>query len=184
MKCFYHEDREAAATCQRCGKGLCRECAAKYTPCLCDDCYEAIQAENHAQKVAAVEGRRQSRLERLNFTVGDLIVNCVLGAVLFGILFFASEETHRSTWLSLMPIVFCMPAGWRTVSRWLRAGEEMRGIVRTYEESGATLVAEFLLKCVLSWFLGIPCILFQVFKVFLAKRAVKNAEADLVRVKR
>ena len=60
----------------------------------------------------------------------------------------------------------------------------MRGIVRTYEESGATLVAEFLLKCVLSWFLGIPCILFQVFKVFLAKRAVKNAEADLVRVKR
>ena len=144
MKCFYHEDREAAATCQRCGKGLCRECAAKYTPCLCDDCYEAIQAENHAQKVAAVEGRRQSRLERLNFTVGDLIVNCVLGAVLFGILFFASDETHRSTWLSLMPIVFCMPAGWRTVSRWLRAGEEMRDIVRTYEESGATLVAEFL----------------------------------------
>ena len=60
MKCFYHEDREAAATYQRCGKGLCRECAAKYTPCLCDDCYEAIQAENHAQKVAAVEGRRQS----------------------------------------------------------------------------------------------------------------------------
>ena len=64
MKCFYHEDREAAATCQRCGKGLCRECAAKYTPCLCDECFAALQQEAHAQRVAAAEGRRQSRLEQ------------------------------------------------------------------------------------------------------------------------
>ena len=83
MKCFNHENREAVATCQRCGKGLCRECAGKYTPCLCDDCFEAIQNENHAQKVAAAENRRQSRLDRLSFTVGDLIANCVLGAVLW-----------------------------------------------------------------------------------------------------
>ena len=183
MKCFNHEDREAVATCQRCGKGLCRECAGKYTPCLCDECFQAIQNENHAQRVAAAENRRQSRLDRMSFTLGDLIVNCVLGAVLFGIVFFVGED-HRSTWLSLFPIVFCMPTGWRTVARWMRAGEEMRGIVRTYEESTTTLVAEFLVKCVASWFLGIPCFLFQVFKVFLAKRAVKNAESDLERVKR
>ena len=183
MKCFNHEDREAAATCQRCGKGLCRECAGKYTPCLCDDCYEAIQAESHARKVAAAESRRQSRLDRMSFTLGDLIVNCVLGAVLFGIVFFVGED-HRSTWLSLFPIVFCMPTGWRTVARWVRAGGGVGGIGRAYEESTTTLVAEFLVKCVASWFLGIPCFLFQVFKVFLAKRAVKNAEADLERVKR
>ena len=38
MKCFNHEDRDAVATCQKCGKGLCKECAAKHTPCMCDDC--------------------------------------------------------------------------------------------------------------------------------------------------
>lgn len=35
MKCFSHEDRDAVAYCQHCGKALCRECAEKYTPCLC-----------------------------------------------------------------------------------------------------------------------------------------------------
>lgn len=71
MKCFNHEEREAAATCQRCGKGLCKECASKYTPCLCDDCYEAIQNEHHARQVTAVEQRRQGRLERMTFTRND-----------------------------------------------------------------------------------------------------------------
>ena len=190
MKCFNHENREAVATCQRCGKGLCRECAGKYTPCLCDDCFEAIQNENHAQKVAAAENRRQSRLDRLRFTVGDLIANCVLGAVLCAIVLYTLVKQdypfamYGGEWTVMLPMLFCMPTGWRTVARWMRAGEEMRVIVRTYEESGTTLVVEFLIKCVASWFLGIPCFLFQVFKVFLAKKSVKNAEADLERVKR
>ena len=64
MKCFNHEDREAVATCQHCGKALCKACASKYTPCLCDECFQALQEEAHAQRVAAAEGRRQSRLEQ------------------------------------------------------------------------------------------------------------------------
>ena len=43
MRCFNHEDREAVASCQKCGKGLCKECASKYTPCLCDECFARIQ---------------------------------------------------------------------------------------------------------------------------------------------
>lgn len=29
MKCFNHTEREAVATCQKCGKSLCKECAGK-----------------------------------------------------------------------------------------------------------------------------------------------------------
>lgn len=43
MKCFYHEDREAVATCQHCGKALCRACASLYTPCLCVDCAQLLR---------------------------------------------------------------------------------------------------------------------------------------------
>ncbi len=45
MKCFNHPEREAVATCQKCGKGLCKECAEKHTPCLCDSCAVQIQRD-------------------------------------------------------------------------------------------------------------------------------------------
>ena len=45
MKCYYHEDRNAVATCQHCGKSLCKECASRFTPILCEDCYEVLREE-------------------------------------------------------------------------------------------------------------------------------------------
>ena len=49
MKCFYHEDREAVATCQHCGKALCRACASLYTPCLCVDCAQLLRDQQAEQ---------------------------------------------------------------------------------------------------------------------------------------
>lgn len=187
MKCFNHEDREAVATCQRCGKGLCKECASKYTPCLCDDCFEAIQKENHAQKVAAVEQRKQNRLEQLSFTTGDLILNCVFGAIFLGFVIFCTASNGDGGVLLegyyFLPVIFCVPAGWRVVSRWIRVGEEQRGIVRTYHEPVMAWIAEFLVKFFISWFLGIPAFLFQIYKVLRAKKDVQVAEDEVSRVK-
>lgn len=59
MKCFNHVEREAVATCQNCGKGLCKECAAKHRPCLCDDCYDAIQTNHRQAELSKEEQRRQ-----------------------------------------------------------------------------------------------------------------------------
>lgn len=53
MKCFYHEDREAVATCQHCGKALCRACASLYTPCLCVDCAQLLRDQQAEQARAA-----------------------------------------------------------------------------------------------------------------------------------
>ena len=44
MKCYYHDNREAVATC-KCGKCLCRECADAHTPIMCSSCWSANQKE-------------------------------------------------------------------------------------------------------------------------------------------
>ena len=62
MKCFNHIELEAVATCQRCGKGLCRECAAKYSPCYCDECYTAVVAEaEERSRAILIEARCEKR---------------------------------------------------------------------------------------------------------------------------
>ena len=51
-------EREAVATCQKCGKGLCRECAEKHTPCLCDLCAVQIQYDQQQQAQNKEEQRK------------------------------------------------------------------------------------------------------------------------------
>jgi putative membrane protein len=38
MNCYNHIDQTAVGTCIDCGKGLCNECAHKYTEPICDSC--------------------------------------------------------------------------------------------------------------------------------------------------
>lgn len=38
MKCYNHAERDAVAACAECGKGLCRECADRWAPPLCEVC--------------------------------------------------------------------------------------------------------------------------------------------------
>lgn len=38
MECAHHAGRQAVATCNRCGKGLCSECAERFDPPLCVAC--------------------------------------------------------------------------------------------------------------------------------------------------
>ena len=38
MNCFYHPEVSIVATCQDCGKGLCVDCASRYTIPICKQC--------------------------------------------------------------------------------------------------------------------------------------------------
>ena len=38
MECARHPGRQAVATCNLCGKGLCSECAERFAPPLCEAC--------------------------------------------------------------------------------------------------------------------------------------------------
>ena len=182
MKCFNHEDREAAATCQRCGKGLCRACASKYTPCLCDECFEAIQNEHRAQQAAAVERRRQSRLDKLTFSRNDLILNCLLGApfAIYTIYTLIAESYGFSLEnILVIPWMFCLPAGWRTMSKWIRLREAGSKIIFIDTHSVIyMIIAHLLLRSAGALFLGIPAFLFQIYKVSRAKKAVDMADRE------
>lgn len=46
LGCYNHPDRPAVAQCQRCHKGLCRECADLYSPIVCAECAEIYNAED------------------------------------------------------------------------------------------------------------------------------------------
>lgn len=61
-KCFNHPDQDAVATCQKCGKGLCRECAAKYMPCMCDAC---VEWEQNVEQQGKNDGRKCSECKSI-----------------------------------------------------------------------------------------------------------------------
>ena len=74
MKCFYHEKKDAVGTCQNCGKGLCKECAGKYTPCLCDDCAVNIKLTEENEK-------EQRRKDALIDTTSEFIAAIIKGSI-------------------------------------------------------------------------------------------------------
>ena len=84
MKCFNHTEREAVATCQKCGKGLCRECAEKYTPCMCDTCAAQIQRDQQKQAQSKEDQRTQKYKDALVDTRSEFIKTSVIG-ILIGI---------------------------------------------------------------------------------------------------
>lgn len=46
MRCAYHVEREAVATCSVCGRGLCQECANKINPPQCLGCFaDGLEAQ-------------------------------------------------------------------------------------------------------------------------------------------
>lgn len=38
MNCYFHSNQHAVAQCVDCCKGLCQQCASKYSIPICDDC--------------------------------------------------------------------------------------------------------------------------------------------------
>ena len=48
MKCFFHNDRDAAAVCQGCGRCLCPDCVSGHSKVSCADCL--IRRNNSARK--------------------------------------------------------------------------------------------------------------------------------------
>lgn len=70
MRCFYH-DEAAAASCNRCGKGLCKKCVITMDngEIICPDCFRSVVASQ--KHLAAKVDKR--------FVIGK-----ILGALAFG----------------------------------------------------------------------------------------------------
>ena len=172
MKCFNHTEREAVATCQKCGKGLCKECAEKHTPCLCDTCAAQIQQDRQQQAQTKEEQRKEKYKAALVDTRSEFIKTAVIG-IAVGVFFAWYYSTRK--WaggfgdiVGQFCIAFCIPFGWKFL---------------TYLQSffPVSLFGTFyfwfiyiVVKVVLSLFVGIPAFIYQLVKTILTQRKIKK----------
>ncbi len=175
MKCFNHMERDAVAACQKCGKGLCKECAEKYTPCLCDACAAKAGRERRQQAQSREEQRRQKYKDALVDTRSEFIKIAMIG-ILVGIFFVWWEATHGSSdsgfldYIGLFFGAFCIPFGWKFL---------------TYLQSfvPVSLIGTFwfwiiyiAVKAFLSVFAGIPAFIYQLVKTIITQRKINRLE--------
>lgn len=172
MKCFNHLEREAVATCQKCGKGLCRECAEKYTPCLCDACAVQIQKDQQLQAQNKEEQRKQKYKDALVDTRSEFIKTVVMG-ILIGILcaWFMKSQHNNLTFTDFVNYIilgFFVPFGWKFL---------------TYLQSFFPLsifgtfwfwIIYGIVKLALSMFVGIPAFIYQLVKTILTQNKINK----------
>ena len=164
MKCFNHEDRDAVAYCQHCGKALCRECAEKYTPCLCDDCFEALWQEQQRQKQAEEEAWGAQRREELEGTVRGFMIRALIGFGLWLVMLPPlMEGVPLLMVLVQLLVLFSVPFGWHLIS-----DGQARIHVDLIASVGFWVFLGFA-KGVLSFFVGVPALFIQLSEVLRAK---------------
>lgn len=106
MKCYYHEERDAVATCKNCGKALCKECASKNNPCMCSECIE----KEKNQKIRDKEIKRQQALIDTKAEYITAIIKGILSVIIMRILFQILGIDIYNWYETLM--LFFLPFGW------------------------------------------------------------------------
>lgn len=175
MKCFNHPDREAVATCQKCGKGLCRECAEKYTPCLCDTCAAQVKRSEQEQAKNKEEQRKQKYKDALVNTRSEFIKTAGIGIVvaIIGVWWTATQSQSGELYgfldyVGLFFGYFCIPFGWKFL---------------TYLQSFFPIslfgtwwfwFIYIVVKVFLSVFIGIPTFIYQLVKTILTQRNINK----------
>lgn len=181
MKCFNHVELDAVATCQRCGKGLCHDCAAKHTPCYCDECFGAIsmaaaraqveeQHEYRAQQQDARAARNARKREALIDTNKEMIKAILFGLVAYAIgvlaVYFMGVQTgvaeagaeHLKECIPSGFPFFFIPFGWSAIT-WVESKIMPNLIVPIW-----MVIIYNALKLSVSVIIGIPMFLVQIIK--------------------
>lgn len=167
MKCFYHEGVDAVATCQRCGKTLCKKCAEKHDPCLCDSCYEIIQNERAQKKQAEENVRKQKYRAALVDTRSEFVRACLYGViwVVIGLVYGGEKNSFY---------MFFVPFGWALMTYFQSFFPFM---MYTNTISGC-IIGLFLsaVKLGISIPVGIPAFIYQAVKTFSAQKKIDQID--------
>lgn len=175
MKCFYHEDREGVATCQYCGKSLCKECASRHTPCLCDECARILQRKEQECAHADRADKRQKYMDALVDTRAEFIRTCLMGVLVSAIMTLIVMQDGDHTFFSLLlqsAAFFCVPFGWKLL---------------TYLQSFIPLVIVgsfwfwlwwVAFKTFFSVLIGIPALIYQIIKTFVINDKINKVKEE------
>lgn len=170
MKCFNHVEREAVATCKKCGKGLCKECAEKYTPCMCDACAAQLQQDKQQQAQNKEEQRKQKYKDALVDTRGEFIKTTLIGVVvgIVMIIWLRDDTFTVGDYIGYLIIGLFIPFGWKFL---------------TYLQSFIPIflfgtwwfwLIYIIVKASLSIFIGIPAFIYQLVKTIMAQRKINK----------
>lgn len=158
MKCYNHPDRDAVAQYTKCGKLLCKECADKYTPCLCDECYDEL---------------RKEELENLKEAKKPFVRTIVCGALFFLAIFFLIALSGNMDLIIFPFIAFFIPFGWRYAN--------LLGLTWSFNLNAAGFLLMFFVysfRICVAVILGIPCFLIALIKLYKISAAAKTAEIE------
>ena len=145
MNCYYHTNEVATASCQNCGKGLCKHCASFFNPPLCPDCA--------TEKIDDLKGNAIKRLV-------IMIVAAILGVIFCSILG-GGHGIVADTVIGIpLGLIVCgIPSGWRFLNKITPNIFLFLPIVGW--------IIYFVVKTVLSVFCGVFTLLFTVIKSFV-----------------
>ena len=141
MKCFVHPDREVAATCVQCNKGLCHACASVYRPCLCSDCAKERNYANTTGEVKSI------LIKQIIFFVVSFVVLKLL---------FSSQNPSLTMLLGLSLPISGIPWGWSLLSRLIPI---------TLFGSSTLVMLYYFLKLFAAYFIGLFVMVWNVGKM-------------------
>ena len=175
MKCFYHEDRDAVATCKNCGKFLCKTCAEAHTPCLCEDCFDLLRREKVQRVRTQEQQRRQKYVDALVNTRSEFFRTCVIGVVLSGlltILVTSGGGLELTQLLTFGLLFFFIPFGWKLLTYF-----QSFFPVAIFGTLGFWAIW-ILVKGLISIFVGIPAFLYQAFRTWQNQGRIHQLQHD------
>lgn len=105
MKCFNHPSKDAVAACVDCGKSLCKECASKWNPVLCDRCAQERTDAYNAEQEAYKDSMK-----------GSIIKSIILFVVGF-VVFMAMYGQFNVQAFGMGYIFAGFPYGWRALNK-------------------------------------------------------------------
>lgn len=99
------------------GKGLCKECAEKYTPCMCGTCAAQIQRSRQEQARNRENQRKEKYKAALADTRSEFIKTAVIG-ILLGIIVIWWEADRGilnsfGDYANTVTAWFFVPFGWK-----------------------------------------------------------------------
>lgn len=189
MKCYYHSDRDAVATCQQCGRGFCQECFdERLSDGLCDECRRNGTQSKSKESLFQHE-------DALVDTVSEFVITSIFGIAL-GVLFvwlIVKDDVPQITdfsalaeYIELFLVGYFLPFGWRL----LDATGFLSGLFNlSFYATGPVgitfsllfLVIKLLLKLFLCVLLGPICFAYQIIRWIVLRRRLhkrKNALQD------
>ncbi len=116
MGCYEHPDKTVVATCPKCGKFMCKECAEKYESKLCQSCEEARVKEQKENLKNNSKNYFKSTKKQLTGIIIKSVILAIIGFSLGG----GTNEIETSLICAYLFAAF--PWGWKIIKQLIDDG--------------------------------------------------------------